>query len=405
MKRWWVVFLICAFPTILLARPGVVHTRDGLVYDGDVTETENTVTVRVRNIATTVARGNVLTISYDENLAADIESRWKNLKPDDLRGRMALGKEAFEARQYLLARKILQEVLDIDPNNRAASDLYDLSRAQIDLEHKHAANGEAAAPVAATAPSAHIPALFTNERRFVSLADINNIREMEISPRDANIRLRVDPDVIKRFTIGTDIHPDEFRSRPPLEQFLAIRESGRPDLLRGVHVLSDPQTIIEFRRDVQPPILAGCAAANCHGAPAHAGNFQLLGDNTDPAVYTNYFNLSAYTKNLPAAPGVFGNGAEHKLIDRAMPENSLLLQYLLPPELAAIPHPQIKNVAYRGVVRGKDDARYQRIGNWIANVLSPTESQYTVLYKPPFLIEPPATEPAPVSAPIPAAGQ
>jgi hypothetical protein len=409
MKRWWVGLVICVCGSVLMARPGVVHTRDGLTYDGDVTETENTITVRVRGIATTLDRSSVASIAYGENIAADIEARWKKLQPADVRGRLALGKEAFEARQYLLARKILQEALDIDPNNRAAADLYDLSRAQIDLERKKSTTAEAplttsgrgtpTRPVTTTTPAG-----LTNDRKYLSALDINNIREMEITQRDTNIRIRVDPDLARRFTIGSDVNPAEFRARSALDQFLAVRASGRADFLRSVHVLSDPQTIIEFRRDVQPPILAGCAASNCHGSPAHWGNFQLLNEVTEPAVYTNFYNLVTYVMNVPGGGGVFNNGTQRRMIDRAQPENSLLLQYMLPPEMAATPHPGIRNFDYRGVVKSREDARYQRIAAWIGGTLSPTEPQYNVTYRPAFLNEagPGSTNAAPAPAPIPA---
>src|SRR4051812_6350276 len=110
MKHWCAALVICVCASALFARPGVVHSRDGMTYDGDVTETENTVTIRVHGIATTLDRSKVAGIAYGENIATDIEGRWKKLQPRDVRGRLALGKEAFEARQYLLARKILQEV-------------------------------------------------------------------------------------------------------------------------------------------------------------------------------------------------------------------------------------------------------------------------------------------------------
>src|SRR3978361_2103367 len=98
MKYRCAALAVCLFSSVLFARPGVVHTRDGMTYDGDITETDNTISIRVRGIATTIPKNNIASVSYAENVGADIEARWKKLQPNDVRSRIELGKAAFEAR-------------------------------------------------------------------------------------------------------------------------------------------------------------------------------------------------------------------------------------------------------------------------------------------------------------------
>ena len=64
------------------------------------------------------------------------------------------------------------------------------------------------------------------------------------------------------------------------------------------------------------------------------------------------------------------------MIDRERPEDSLLVQYSLPPETAKIPHPQVAN--YKGTVPNKTNGRYRELVHWMGQVLSPVAPDYGI---------------------------
>jgi hypothetical protein len=73
------------------------------------------------------------------------------------------------------------------------------------------------------------------------------------------------------------------------------------------------------------------------------------------------------------------------MIDRAHPEDSLLLQYGLPRNEAKVPHPDVQGFrpAFR---RGRDDTKYQAIARWIGSSLlidAPLTPDYGIQYDPP----------------------
>ena len=71
--------------------------------------------------------------------------------------------------------------------------------------------------------------------------------------------------------------PASFNSESPAQQALDIFQAENAQLMRDVRILSDPNILLAFRTRIQPRILAGCAAAGCHGG-AGSGGFFLYPD-------------------------------------------------------------------------------------------------------------------------------
>jgi hypothetical protein len=116
--------------------------------------------------------------------------------------------------------------------------------------------------------------------------------------------------------------------------------------------------------------------------------------DNEPAAYTNFYILQQHVKQAPQQPGPFGRG-ELRMIDRARPDQSLLVQYMLPPTIAEHDHPQVPG--YRPIVRGREDPVYLRTIDWIGKSLEPVEPDYGIDYRPPVgraTTEPAATQPA-----------
>src|SRR5262245_17678209 len=105
-------------PSISLGKPGVVRTREGQTYDGDVDEKDpDAVVVTVRGIETRIARNRIASINYGSGTATDFSGRLAKLAPNDVQGRLAIAREAFDQKQYTVARDAAEQARAIDPNN------------------------------------------------------------------------------------------------------------------------------------------------------------------------------------------------------------------------------------------------------------------------------------------------
>ena len=139
-----------------------------------------------------------------------------------------------------------------------------------------------------------------------------------------------------------------------------------------VRVAGDPNAVLEYLRTVEPFVLNGCATSGCHGGTG-AGAFVLYRVPAGEATsYTNFYALNAYTVAVPdPAGGAFGGGnLTRRMIDRAKPDDSLLLNYMLPAARAKYAHPKVDG--YVSVVEDPANANFQAVRNWIGSVLPKT---------------------------------
>jgi hypothetical protein len=206
--------------------------------------------------------------------------------------------------------------------------------------------------------------------------EINAIRQLELRPDDAGMRIRFDRDVKKRFLSYSTMRPADFNGLTPLQQALLIIQKGTPEMKRDVMILNDPPALFQYRRIVQPLVLQNCATSGCHGG-RDPSKFALVEPaESDAATYTNFYILQKYTKTFQSTDSaVFGRG-DLRVLDRQHPEQSLLLQYGLPGSQAEYPHPDVPG--YKPVFHGKADPRFQLIQNWIGKALQPVEPDYGI---------------------------
>src|SRR5205807_611704 len=114
---------------------------------------------------------------------------------------------------------------------------------------------------------------------------------------------------------------------------------GTSDERKDVRILTEPAPLTEFKRSIQPMILTGCATAACHGGPAGGKFFLYNPPASEAATYTNFYLL----QHVSAAAG----DAQHLMIDRAYPDNSLLALWGLPAEVSKVSHPPVPGVTWR----------------------------------------------------------
>src|SRR4051794_25098398 len=95
--------LFCA--TVLLARPGVVHTRDGKTIEGEIEEAPDKVAVTIRNIRTVINRDQIQgDVEYFDNVEARYKDKVSKLpKSASAADHLALARWLFDVKNYDLA--------------------------------------------------------------------------------------------------------------------------------------------------------------------------------------------------------------------------------------------------------------------------------------------------------------
>jgi hypothetical protein len=385
MRRRWVVAAvgICVLAGVVFARPGVLITSDGRRIEGDITERNDQYVVNIRGVETTIPKTDVSSVTFPEDYAKDFHDRMSKLKPDDVSGRIELARDAFNRRQYGLAREALDSAMKIDPNNREAYDLQNTIDSQIRLEQGRGAPADTR-PVPMPPPTA-----YGVERRLLTGDQINLMRQLELQPGD-RVNVRFDNAVEKRYMKYRNIQFNDFNAFKPVDRALKILGDGDESMRPDVKILGDPQSIADYRRTVQPLVLNGCATANCHGG-LKGGDFILYNPADNDAVsYTNLFILFRYRKKLPESHATVFDSPARKMIDRGAGVRSLLAQYGLPVDISEVDHPQV--TGYDFVFRNMEDVRFKQVVDWMDKSLRAPEPDYSgIKFDPPRA---PATQPA-----------
>ena len=414
--------LTAALCSSLPAKPGRVVTKDGKTYEGDVTENVQDKTVEVNSANGTKykfsAQNLAHPIEYDDSIPVPVkpapataaqpqpgqpgpamtveqeyEKRHSVLAANDVEGRIRLSRWALGRQQYDLAHDAAQEVLDIDKRNADAQELIRTIDAQRKLDRKTGtgATGQPTSPARATGPAsgaagtgaaAHGGDANANATQPggkekggnglvppLSPDEINRVRLLEWHG-ERNVRVRLQNDVKHRYLSHSGVKPAEFNKMDAVDEALLIKKHGTPDMWNDIRIASDPPALQEYRSLIQRALLNGCATAACHGGGAGSERFALhTKADHEPEAYANFITLNKFHYK-PA------KGREAEMIDRNRPEDSLLVQFGLPFDLANTPHPDVEG--YRPVFRTKNDPKLRQVVHWIADSLSPLQSDYGV---------------------------
>jgi hypothetical protein len=135
-----------------------------------------------------------------------------------------------------------------------------------------------------------------------------------------------------------------------------------------VEIQSDPEVFAEFRKHVMPTVIRGCAMAGCHAPGSEEETKFSLFKDPKKAANTTYANFIVLNELAVA---------EFPLINRSQPENSLLLNYLLPIKdvRPALRHPGKEEL--RPLYQSRNAPAFRRIERWIASLKHP-KSDYGV---------------------------
>ena len=280
----------------LWAAPGVVKTRDGQTFTGDISEEPDQIIIESKGIRTTIGRQSVLTLSYSDSIEQTYRRRLAKLNPYDVHGRIELAHWLFENGSLKLARQVLEEAFTIQPHNRDVADLLLTIDRQEELElheaRRHRPVQLATAddnPRSVDAPPR--PARASVPGRLLAPEEINLIKQDELQDGQS-VTVRFQNDVRRKYIAKEGIDPAEFNRLTPAKQAWAIIKNGT-DAMRKDVLLGDPPAMQQFKK-VQRTIVAGCAA--CHSEQKPGGNFALhFPAESEAAMYTNFLLLQLYS--------------------------------------------------------------------------------------------------------------
>ncbi|HEX5243216.1 MAG TPA: hypothetical protein VFW23_08110 [Tepidisphaeraceae bacterium] len=367
MKLQWIVgvCVVALLGSVVLARQGMVVTQDNQRYTGDVVEQATSVNIvqpdpKGGKRTVTINKGNIKDIVYADQVAEQVRKSVAKLDRRDANGRVSLAEFARDNGAYDVARDVLEEALKIEPDNKRAKDDLEFVDAQIRLQRGEKPlppSSQASTETPTTRESTAEAPSSPMATRMVTPEEINRIRQLEWD-KNQQLRITIDADARKRFLAGSDVTVAQFQQLSVQNQAIQILTNGKPDLWPGVHILTDPANVSDFKARIQKIVLAGCATGGCHGGPKHdGGTFYLFtsAPNANEMAYSNFLILQTYVQTV--------DKVQRPLVNRQFPERSLLLQYMLPQNVAEAPHPKTTN--FRPLVRAKVDQRFQNTFAWI----------------------------------------
>ena len=378
MRRKWLftAFAAISLASVLWARQAVVSLNDGGQIIGEVDDSDpDHIVVINHGVREILARSDVASIDYVDDLDGRFESRLGALAPRDIPGRLELARWADQFGRHDLARRAAADALAIDPTNPQAMDLLRFFNNEAALARLAAKKGPAPLTRPIVAQTEPLGKISLMPGPYLTVDQVNQLKQLELKPDDV-FKVSFNRDVKKRYLARGEIGAATFYTMSDPDQARRILATGDAELANDVRIDSDPASMAEFRQRVLPIVLGGCAASGCHSTVARAGGFTLFtGDVSPRAEYTDFYLLQHYER-LPAVR----DGVVRVLIDRTHPDQSLLAEYCLPRDIGAPPHPKAEN--FKPIIPNRNDPRYVAMLRWITLLLKPEGGVYPEIHYP-----------------------
>jgi hypothetical protein len=336
---------------------------------GEVEKTAGGYQVKTDYGTVMLTKEEVVSIADVADTDDEYAKRKAKLKAGDLDGLIDLAQWAMNEGMLDRAQADLQTVLDKQPRNARARLL--LQRLATLREQQNGGGG---------------PAVRNRRPRqgdLLSMEDIYRIRREELWSSEPQLGIELRDNLARRFAQAM-AGKEEFRDPNFADRFLAqnalrqaafiIRKTspGSP-FRKDILIKTDPRFMRQFSREIWPMIEQNCATPSCHGGRRARGGLKLFGGGSaDTRVrYTNFLILDG-TRDAQGRP-IFNRGA---------PEDSLLLEYLLPEEAQKYKHPRKLTPRFGD----RMDRQYRSVQQWIGRLENfPNRPDYSNLeYKPPF---------------------
>jgi hypothetical protein len=220
--------------------------------------------------------------------------------------------------------------------------------------------------------------------RKLTKKEINHIRFLELrgmrlteSDQPDRVTVKVPQAVVDEFLTEMQGEPDftsedarrEFHKlTPPLKLHVIAKRKGAA-FADKVEIQSDPEVFLEFRKQIMPTILRGCATAGCHAPGLEKDtHFSLFKDpkKSPSTTYANFIVLTELAVN------------DQPVINRPQPENSLLLTYLLPAKDVKPDQRHPGKEELRPLFQSRNALAFRRIERWIRSLNNHPQLDYGV---------------------------
>ncbi len=340
------------------AADALVHTTDGRTVRGElVAETDEAVVLRADGGTVTVPRDEIVDVVVTLTVAETFAARRAAVADDDLPGRVNLAAEMVGAELFEMAAGEIDALATRWPDEPFAASLAEL----LDAAETLASQAEAAAETEPATGEAQ-PGVRRTRAGLLTLEQITRIKlgEADAAAGDRSLRVAVPPavlnDVFER-RAGRDGVPADRPEQAVIRGWDGWRvidwlnALGEREAAAGVRIAGDPAALRAFRQEVNPRYVWRYFGRH-FGDGAVAGlRLEQARPNSVPEAYTNFARLTLFEHE------------QGRVIDRAQPDASLLLQWGLPRELAESPAPAVEG--WRPYFRDKQDPQYQRLLAWI----------------------------------------
>lgn len=335
------------------------------------------------------------------DLRREYRQRQLQLEADDLDGHYALAEWCSENRLYESLLRQARYVLQLDPDHPEAQALYRLAVERLRGQNRNVRPGDGQ-PETDTFSGELLTRRQIQKLKFAEFLDAEEFRPLlpnregaraprllrgrrgrptvPVPPRvppgeritgrlpatmqEEFLQVRFDGEVLNDFLDRMSGAPD-FSTREDRVAFLTLSPTRQVQLIRQytgnafqerIQIVNDPLVFRQFER-VLPIVMSGCGTTACHGGPGAEGwRLRTARPRTDLNLYTNFLILNRVQRD------------HRPLVNRGKPEDSLLVQYGLPPQMAAYQHPQEISPAFPS---GFDDLRYQTVLTWIESLSLP----------------------------------
>jgi hypothetical protein len=362
-----------------LAEKKQIKLKNGETVVGEVVEqTPEGVKVKGKIATVFYPKDQIVSIEGVQDVKQDYADRLAKLKADDFDSQLDLGRWAMDNKLYPQAVTHLEAAVKLKNDERARL-LLRQAKAKLDEVNKPAGADTPPATKGETADRAGETKV--EPTSMLTDDDVNRIRMAELGEKD-RVTVELRKNVVDRFLEqvrgqqGFDQKTDiaEFRRMPQSWQaWKIIEKTGLDDPLRqDIIIKSDPAAMREFRGTIWREVAANCATASCHGSAKGKHGLKMwniLGRN-DNVDYTNFLIMDSFHVK----------GGE--LINRAAPEESLLLQFGLPENVAHHRHPK----EIKPMFAGKNAADFQAAKKWIELLKGPQHPDYGIKTLPPFVM-------------------
>lgn len=352
----------------LLAAPGELILKTGDAKFGDVNQKEDTyeITLRPSGVIMTIPKSDVA--EFKPGTLKETFARKKAAVPkDDVAEMYKLARWAQQHEMNEEMGEMAREILKVRPNHAQAKlllGLYEKNKAKTTTNGSTTTKPEDGTVIV----KPPIQGVGLDKLPRLTEQDINTIRLLEMQ-KGEQVRVRFEKDFLDKFWQGmakqdpqfNDNSWKQFLRQPPHRQLELIMDKTPPDfyhrLSDSIHILNDPKTMEIWRSRIHPWVLNSCGAANCHGGTDGKVPWQLINlaaRNDEKIIYTNFYTTSEFA------------GKSGRMLDRDRAEESLLIQYALPPEAGTTAiHPKVAGREIPIALRSKSDNTYKLIYEWI----------------------------------------